>query len=303
MTPEADPNPLITLLRQCIVQIQDGGGRLRGTGFFVAPGRVVTCAHVVHGASAIQVMWQGQEVSAAVAGAVPSLDTVASPAAYPLPDLALLDVGEAAQEWDHPCVRLWAGTPALDRSPDVLYLAGYTIEHTADTPALTGATTEFESAITEDQHTFYKLKRGQVLPGFSGSPLLNLRTGSVTGIVESSRGRHADLGGFGVPAEGLASAFPGLLAANQGFHQDDDRWTAAVEAERTRSAERDGARVRLALRPPVVPLLKTKTCRRPKCCGRVMRWSVMWAVSSCSVIWTAGANGNQRPGTPSSCGL
>jgi hypothetical protein len=151
----------------------------------------------------------------------------------------------------------WPGDRTAGRraSPDALYLAGHTIEH-GPSPALTGATAEFESPVSEDGHEFFKLKRGQVLPGFSGSPLLNLRTGLVVAIVESSRGRHADLGGFAVPISGLAVAFPEVFEANQRHHGDDaaSGWKVAIEAERTLAAERAGRRGRLPLRSPVVPL-------------------------------------------------
>ena len=57
---DGDPNPLIALFRQCVACITDEAGRFRGSGFFVAPGQVVTCGHVVHGAVALRVQWQGQ---------------------------------------------------------------------------------------------------------------------------------------------------------------------------------------------------------------------------------------------------
>ena len=193
-------------------------------------------------------------VAVSEVAAVPPLDSVVDPADYPLPDLAVLDVEEVAG-WGHPCAALTLGQPVLGGPPDGLYLAGYTIEH-GPIPALTGATTEFESLITEDGHTFFKLKRGQLLPGFSGSPLLDLGAGAVAGIVESSRDRHADLGGFAVPAAELAAAFPQVLEANRAFHRSDDRWEAAAEAEKTRAAQRAGGRARLPLRPPVVPLAR-----------------------------------------------
>ena len=60
--PEEEPNPLIALFRQCVVCIIDEAGRFRGSGFFVAPGRVLTCGHVVHGALALRVRWQDQVV-------------------------------------------------------------------------------------------------------------------------------------------------------------------------------------------------------------------------------------------------
>jgi hypothetical protein len=150
---------------------------------------------------------------------------------------------------------------------DGLYLAGYTIEH-GRVPALTGATTEFESPVTENGHALFKLKRGQLLPGLSGSPLLDLHSGLVAAVTESSRGRQADLGGFAVPVTELA-AFPGLLAASRAFHDGDGRWQAAAEAERVRAAQRKGERGRLPLRPPVVPLvpdadLSPATVLRPR---------------------------------------
>lgn len=240
--PDGDPNPLIGLFRRCVVCITDEQGRFRGSGFFVAPGQVVTCGHVAHGAAALRLRWQDQTALVNGVAAAPPLGQVADPASYPLPDLAVLDAVEAA-EWGHPCVALTAEQPVLS-GRDGLYLAGYTVEH-GPAAALTGATTEFESLVSEDGHTFYKLKRGLLLPGFSGSPLLDLRTGLVAGIVESSRGRQADLGGFAVPAAELEAAFPGLLEANRAFRDGDNRWKTAAEAEKLQAAERAGARGRL----------------------------------------------------------
>ena len=252
--PEREPNPLIALFRRCVVCITDDAGRFRGSGFFLAPGQVLTCGHVVHGAAALLVRWQDRVAPVSEVAAVPPLESVADPRSYPLPDLAVLGVDEA-DGWDYPCAALTPGQPVLGGAPDGLYLAGYTIEH-GPVPALTGATTEFESLITEDGQTFFKLKRGLLLPGFSGSPLLDLRTGLVAGIVESSRGRQADLGGFAVPAAELAAVFPRVLEASHAFHRSDDRWRAAAEAEKIRAAERAGSQARLPLRPPVVALAR-----------------------------------------------
>jgi hypothetical protein len=250
--PDGDPNPLIGLFRRCVVCINDDRGRFRGSGFFAAPGRVVTCGHVAHGAAALRLQWQDQTAAVNGVAAVPPLESVADPGSYPLPDLAVLSVDEAAG-WEHPCAALSAEQPVLG-GRDGLYLAGYTVEH-GPVPALTGATTEFESLVSEDRHTFFKLKRGLVLHGFSGSPLLDLRTGLVAGIMESTRGTGSDLGGFAVPIAELAAAFPELLDSNRAFHAGDDRWETAAGAEKLRAAERDGGRRRLPLRPPVVPLM------------------------------------------------
>jgi hypothetical protein len=247
--PEGEPNPLVALLRQCIVQIDDNTGAFRGTGFFVAPGCVLTCAHVVHKARGLLVRWQDHAVPTTAARAVPPLESVTDARSYPPPDLAILNIAPVP-EWDHPCARLTAESPVLGES---LYLAGYTIEHDS-IPALTGATTEFESVITERGHKFYKLKRGQLLSGFSGSPVLNRRTGLITGIVESTRGHHSDLGGFAVPASEAAAAFPELADQNRRFHEANGQWIEAAEAERTLDDERAGERGRLPLRRPMAQL-------------------------------------------------
>ena len=250
---KGEPNPLISLFRQCVVRISDGGGKFRGTGFFVAPGRVVTCAHLVYGSAELRVWWRDRLAPlAVVAEEVPPFALAPDSASYPLPDLALLDVA-GAEEWGHPCVKLMAGHRVLDGSPIALYLAGYSIEH-GGSSALTGAVTEFESEVHEGPHTLYKLKRGLLLREFSGSPILDLQAGTVAGIVASRQRQHGDLGGFAVPADALREAFPDAAEANLMFHQVDDRWKTAVEAENVAATERAGQRARLRLRPAVVRL-------------------------------------------------
>ncbi len=247
--PGEEPNPLFDLFRQCVVRIDDEAGGFLGTGFFAALGLVLTCAHVIHGAQRLQVRWQGHTALATVEAVVPCLDAVADPAGYPLPDLAVLQT-DSTCTWDYPCAQLTGELPSLGAHPDVLYLAGYAIEHGRG-PALTGVTTQFESRVQENGHEIYKLKRGRLLPGFSGSPLLNTRTGLVCGIVESARRRHADLGGFAVPAKELTAILPVTTQTSQRWQA---AWMRAIEAEREQAAKREGSRGRLPLRRPVARL-------------------------------------------------
>src|SRR5487761_600148 len=44
------------LLRACTVRVT--GGPAPGAGFFVAPGKVLTCAHVIGDSTALQVCWE-----------------------------------------------------------------------------------------------------------------------------------------------------------------------------------------------------------------------------------------------------
>ena len=65
--------------------------------------------------------------------------------------------------------------------------------------------------ITGDKPPLMKFKEGQVPPGFSGAPLLNLRTGKVCGIINKTLDRSSDLGGKGVPVSVIFNNFPELL--------------------------------------------------------------------------------------------
>jgi hypothetical protein len=228
----------------------DGDGEFLGSGFLVAPGEVLTCAHVVHGRDALTVTWGGSNYQAEISTALPKL-AKDDPAArfYPLPDVALLRLVNPPQE--HPCVRFDLVEPALGPPPDVLHLAAHTIgEHQGGTLVASGATLEYEGPLFEQGFRLLKLKGGQIVGGYSGGPLLNTRTGGVCALVDSSRGERDDLGGFGVPLSGFLDRIDGLAKRNAAFHRVDRRWERAVIEERRLAAERAGERDRLPLDPP-----------------------------------------------------
>jgi tetratricopeptide (TPR) repeat protein len=233
-----------------VVRVEDEKRGYRGTGFFVAPGRVVTCGHVVHGTSDLYVVWEDERATVTDAPTVPPRDEVGDPATYPLPDLALLSIDTAALDAAHPCVRLSTDEPATGRDADELYAAGFALEHAE--LSLTGAMTKYESPIEEGAIEFYKLKEGQIRPGYSGAPLLNLRTSGVSGVIESTRDRSSAAGSFAVSVSTLLGAFPELEEANIAFHASDARWSDTAIAEAAAAAERTGARGRLGLEAPAV---------------------------------------------------
>ena len=130
----------------------------------------------------------------------------------------------------------------------MLQVAGYTDDFEAKIQVPTGFSARFESEVLAQGHTLYKFKGGQVRPGLSGSPVLDLRAGAVAGITDATRDERTDLGGFAVPVTELA-ALPGVIEANKEFHRTDTRWTAALEAQRIRASDR----ARLGLRATVLP--------------------------------------------------
>lgn len=193
-------------LPPCTVRI-DVGDSHSGTGFFVAPNVVVTCFHVL----------KSEEVSSAEARReitiltadgrrLPVLDRRES-SPTDADDLAVLRVDA---DGEHPCVLLDTGL----RAGDPLHTYGYPIKHPEGEP-----TSILSEGWTGGERSL-KLAYGQALPGMSGSPVLNLRTGGVCGVLKRSRDPRQALGGYAVPIRLLFELSPALQADNARHHKD-----------------------------------------------------------------------------------
>jgi hypothetical protein len=96
-------------LRRYIVRVDNEDGQPEGTGFFVAPGWVLSCAHVVKAAERVIVVPARGATPIPATVAARSVARVAGPSVFwPFPDLALIRLDGAL---DHPCVLLDARTP------------------------------------------------------------------------------------------------------------------------------------------------------------------------------------------------
>lgn len=209
---------LENLLKRCTVKIVATDSSGWGTGFFVAPGLILTCAHVVKGVvdRPVSVLYAEQSY----------LVTLESTADGDRADLVLLRLQEPVTE--QACVY-------LDESVqlnDPLCSYGYP----DDFPE--GAFTTFQSEALTGSDSFIKFKAGQVRPGMSGSPLLNLRIGKVCGIVKFTRDRSIDLGGGAVPTRVILEQFPQLRELQQQFHQQNLVWNQLLVESPTKSQEK-----------------------------------------------------------------
>src|SRR4028118_1437173 len=196
------------LLQQCTLRVSVPGGH--GTGFFVAPQLILTCAHVVKSANheKIDVFWpyKNQQYIA-------SLENI--PLEKHL-DVAILKFN--FPDLDHPCINFDWSSPELS---DDLFSYGYPQDYSEGD----SATFKYEGESIKNNSPLYKLKGGQAKPGTSGSPLLNQRTGKVCGILNLSRGDFSDLGGRAVPVSIIFAQFPELAELNQRFHQNNSQKT------------------------------------------------------------------------------
>lgn len=198
---------LYELLNDCVVVVNVPALHSQGSGFFVASGLILTCAHVVGvtpiGSTTIEIGWQGQTFPASL---LKKTDANGS-------DLALLQL--SVSTLNHPCVLLQGGAEPFNN----LYSYGYPDLYAQ------GASTTFQSeGWVGGQREFIKFQSGQARPGMSGSPILNLETGCVCGIIQKTRDRNATIGGLGLLAPAIYHEWPDLEEQGKQFHERDTRW-------------------------------------------------------------------------------
>ena len=214
------------LLRACVVRVE--GGPLPGAGFFVAPGRVITCAHVV-GAHPVPLTVRLADGSAVDCGPptllcdqgrpIPGLDG-------DYPDLALLDVDVD----EHACVALDHDWPQLG---DRFQAYGFPSE--GGSVLLTPLALTYSGKKGPDERPFIDLtSETPVKPGMSGSPLFSERTRAVCAVVVATRNPTHPDGGLAVAWSALGEHADKLSAANRAFHDRDRRWAGARSARRRR---------------------------------------------------------------------
>jgi hypothetical protein len=203
---------LYELFRRCTVSIFTSAGS-QGTGFFVAPGLILTCAHVIQPEKSapqptVTILWNQQTYRA-------DIEQIRG---YPYPDIALLNVANPNLP-DHPYVSLDEEIEIADE----LYCYGYPDDY----PDGDSVTLKYEGP-TEKQGQLIKLKEGQVRPGLSGAPLLNTRTRRVCGIMKLTRDRGAALGGRAIPITTVFQEFEQVKIAQSEIYKDNRQWHKAL---------------------------------------------------------------------------
>jgi Trypsin-like peptidase domain len=206
--------PLEDLLQQCTVKITVPGGL--GTGFFVAPGVILTCAHVVRKAADLQVTvsysaWQ-EPRSATVKAKADDGKTL---------DLALVELSEPL--FDHPCVLLDEEPVAIGQA---LYSYGYLESYTHAAPVR-----PVNEGLTGDTPPLLKLQGAQIEKGISGAALLDLRTGKICGMVKETRAASFDLGGGAIPTRVILEQFTELRSLQREFHEKNRRWANLIATQ------------------------------------------------------------------------
>lgn len=204
------------------------GASFQGTGFFVNPVTVLTCAHVVAGIDEpIWVRWRGQEIEADVQSILP--DKPGDGDFHRFPDLARLTLRSPFQ-----------GAPAgiwlADRAPD----EGATVVaygFSRYTPDVDVAVDTLRLVVTGAGASFMRVSGDRVVPGMSGSLVLDEETGQVCGIMKASRNIDEVQGGWIIPITAIAECFPDIAMHSFQVHRPGTQWfDLARNRERLQSA-------------------------------------------------------------------
>jgi len=185
MTGDWVESQIAQLRNQCVRVM----GRQPGCGFAVAPGWLISCAHVVGretplGTAMAVSPWQGtaRQVVLRQLAADTDLALLEDPGATG----AAAVLGEGLQRDE---LLVGIGFPVRDRQPEF-------DEFTAHYEAVT----QLADPGTGRALSLIKLKAGNIDYGFSGGPLISRTTGRVIGVTRASRDTQLDQGGWAVPA-------------------------------------------------------------------------------------------------------
>lgn len=205
--------------------------RGKGSGFFVAPGRVITCAHVAstegRAADQVMVIWRGRDMRGTVR-AIPADNEGGQLWGYP--DLALIEIEDPPVQ--HPWV--WLDETPLSHAAK-LYAVGYSTVYTSQ-PGLSRAALDYVGPQQFGTGDLLKVKDDELASGMSGGPVLDLSLGGVCGVIKTSRQDGFPHGGLVIPAGAIVKYFPELTKI--GPSDDWARWSELRAKLRHASATR-----------------------------------------------------------------
>jgi Trypsin-like peptidase domain len=224
---------LENLLRSCTVRVL--GGPAAGTGFFIAPGKVLTCFHVAGDSQALTVRWERDGQPPVEVPVLERVLKLTGPGTIPAleggyPDIAVLEVGLLEVQ---PCVRIDTGWPWPE---DQFQAFGYPEEGGA--VQLTAARLTYRGTKSTKPTIYLDLASDKIKPGMSGAAVLNMRSGAVCGVVVASKHTAQPDGALAIHWSAIGTDLRHVLAANEAFHQQHRQWDTAAAAGRA-TAEAD----------------------------------------------------------------
>lgn len=187
-------------LRRYVVRIDGEDGTPLASGFFVAPGWVLTCAHVVAGRATV--LAHSAALGYTYAGTVqasprPCADDASG--LWPFPDLALVRLGEGPE---HPTAPIDPTRPAGIAQRRDCHTWGYAVRDGERYPQGSPASFRYQG---DEGDGWLALKADGARPGLSGAPLICPEQRAVIGVMSGTRHPTQPNGGWATPIWALTA--------------------------------------------------------------------------------------------------
>jgi NTP-dependent ternary conflict system VMAP-like protein/trypsin-like peptidase len=218
-----DPqNDLEALFQACLVRV--GPGLAFGSGVWVAPGLVLTCAHVAN-CGEVSFTWNEQHLRGAVLDAAPA-EPAEDGGLWPYPDMSLIEVFDPPP---HPCA--WLDDHQVNTSTKL-----FAIGH-ADVWVPPGGLHAANGNYGGPAGGGWRFYGDEITPGMSGGPVLDVRSGTVVGLAKASRKPDTSMGGLVVPLLALryeaSPAWQRMWREHDVYHGGGlSRWPALADEHR-----------------------------------------------------------------------
>jgi hypothetical protein len=191
-------------LRKAVVAILDDNGKVFGTGFFVTPdGYILTCYHV------IEKFLSAKKVDIRTAEGGKLQATFEEDRSCPDKDIdfAILRVDDSGH---FSCLPLGSDFEVGDE----WYSLGYVYPSTYDCDSNQGTIFSKPPRLDSDNYDIRLKSELPIRGGFSGSPLLNMNTGKVIGVIKSRPEEEGSWEGFAAPIRDVFCRWPDLEMLN-----------------------------------------------------------------------------------------
>ncbi|MEE4494524.1 VMAP-C domain-containing protein [Streptomyces sp. BE230] len=227
--------------------VHDGPvGDFLGSGFFIAPNWILTCAHVaMRGEGGMVNVWFKGDRYSTELSEVPGKVVAAMPGAlppgavgWPAPDLALIKLQRPAE---HTCVYVTERSEAMLRSREI-HCVGWAASQGGGLLKRSGVcVVKGAYGASDDAEQVVRLDGDWLEPGMSGGPVVDLVRGEVVGVIKSRLDNHQ--GGTAVGTERLRTlkvpsgpveteaddVYQSVFHAHDRYHADRHNSSAGTE--------------------------------------------------------------------------